>query len=162
MLSAQFFTFCAFVTIGDVARFAQWTKNEIMFDFLSVTPHGNFSWVTSKIFHCPFFQFCVTNSIMFFAVADPGFTRGGGAKLWGEGVPIYDLANFLLKTAWKWKNLDREGRGAFLKDLFCPATKNIKLSKTLFQRLYCFCGIKLRWLNIYWLNIEQIHAMVSI
>ena len=33
----------------------------------------------------------------------------GGAPTSKVGAPTYYLAKFLPKTAWKWKNLDREG-----------------------------------------------------
>ena len=40
-------------------------------------------------------------------------SRGGDTNT-HRGVPTYYFANFLPKTAWKWKNLDREGRRASL------------------------------------------------
>ena len=43
-----------------------------------------------------------------YTVADPGFSWGGGRQL-----PKWDyFFNFLLKTAWKWKNLGPPGGGA--------------------------------------------------
>ena len=42
----------------------------------------------------------------FFSVADPGFSRGGGAN----SKISYYLANFFPRTAWNWKNLDPGAR----------------------------------------------------
>ena len=46
-----------------------------------------------------------------FPVADPGFTRGGGAN--SPGGANIRFCQFFPKTAWNWKNLDPgEGGGA--------------------------------------------------
>ena len=42
-------------------------------------------------------------------MSDPGFPKGEGVPTVEAGLPTYDLANFLPKTASKWKNLDWEG-----------------------------------------------------
>ena len=42
-------------------------------------------------------------------MADPGFPRRGGANP-KVGAPTYYLVKNFPKTAWKWKNLDPEGR----------------------------------------------------
>ena len=44
------------------------------------------------------------------SVADPGFSRGGGAN----SKKCYYLANSFPKTAWNWKNLDPQGGRASL------------------------------------------------
>ena len=44
------------------------------------------------------------------AVADPGFSPGGGRQL----PKVLLFFNFLPKTAWKWKNLDPQGGRASL------------------------------------------------
>ena len=53
-------------------------------------------WVNYVLIVCPY---------LLTAVADPGFSRGGGAN----SKISYYLANFFPKTAWNWKNLDPGG-----------------------------------------------------
>ena len=44
-------------------------------------------------------------------------SQGGGVPTVEAGLPTYDLAKFLLKTASKWKNLDWEGGASLVPPL---------------------------------------------
>ena len=61
-------------------------------------------------------------------MADPGFPRrrGGGWATPKVRAPIYHLAKFFPKTAWKWKNLDPG------ENIPCPAFDPPMFSKTKF------------------------------
>ena len=50
----------------------------------------------------------------------------------GLGAPTYYLAKFFLKTAWKWKKLDREGAGASLTSANAISNSSFGLSPFLF------------------------------
>ena len=52
----------------------------------------------------------VNDILVFTPVADPGFSRGGGAN----SKRSYYLAILFPKTAWNWKNFDPQGVGACL------------------------------------------------
>ena len=47
----------------------------------------------------------VSDILVFTPVADPGFSRGGGAN----SKRSYYLAIFFPKTTWNWKNYDKQG-----------------------------------------------------
>ena len=125
MLLVHFFTFCAFLTIGILVRFAQGTKEEIMFGF-KCNASWEFSWINCKIFQYHWFHACYQKGIIIVAMQQTVviflFFR------WLSKIPSKD---FIVYIAQNWHNLIF----IFLLSNWC--TSWLRYGQEHYQNWYC-------------------------